>query len=153
MPCSGCPTLHGVIPNKKSTPNYKNNKIRPTDTLKVHKFKSKFIFSPPGNDLGPLDVKSDLLTIRPRIFQIALRGGERLEILLGEDFFNRWLEPGEDWFWAFETFSKLKTDFCEYWTSIKIKISINWVYKEYEIKTKMVQEQMTTAKDRVFIGL
>ena len=28
-----------------------------------------------GNDLGPLGMKSDLLTIRPRIFQIVLRGG------------------------------------------------------------------------------
>ena len=35
----------------------------------------------------------------------------------------------------------LKTAFCEYWTSIKNKISMICVYREYEIKTKMVQEQ------------
>ena len=38
-------------------------------------------------------------------------------------------------------FSKLKRTFCKYWTSIKIKISMTCVYKEYEIKIKMVQQQ------------
>ena len=38
-------------------------------------------------------------------------------------------------------FSKLETAFCEYWISIKIKISMTCLYKEYEIKTKMAQEQ------------
>ena len=47
----------------------------------------------------------------------------------------------EEWFWPFEPFSKLKAAFCEYWTSIKIKIRMTCVYREYEIKTKMVQEQ------------
>ena len=62
------------------------------------------------------------------------------------DFFTRWREPEEEWFWRFEKFSKLKTAFCEYWTSIKIKISMICVSKEYEIKTKMVQEQWLQLK-------
>ena len=41
------------------------------------------------------------------------------------------------------TFSMLKTAFCEYWTSINIKISMTCVLKEYEIKTKMVQLKIT----------
>ena len=40
----------------------------------------------------------------------------------------------------------MKTAFCEYWTSINIKISITCVYKEHEIKTKMVQEQWLQIK-------
>ena len=57
------------------------------------------------------------------------------------NFLIEWWEPEEGWFWQFKPFSKLKTAFCEYWTSIKIKISTTCVSKEYEIKTKMVQEQ------------
>ena len=30
-----------------------------------------------------------------------------------------------------------KTDFCEYWTSIKIKISMTCVSKDYKITTKI----------------
>ena len=62
------------------------------------------------------------------------------------DFFTRWWEPEEEWFWQFGNFSKLKTAFCEYWSSIKFKISIICVSKEYEIKTKMVQEQWIQLK-------
>ena len=29
------------------------------------------------------------------------------------DFFTRWWEPEEGWFWLFEPFAKLKTAFCE----------------------------------------
>ena len=54
----------------------------------------------------------------------------RLEILMGQ----------------FEPFSKLKTAFCEYWTSIKIKINMTLVSKEYEIKTKIEQEQWLLLK-------
>ena len=50
------------------------------------------------------------------------------------------------WFRQFENFSKLKTPFYEYWTSIKIKISMICVSKGYEIKTKMVQEQWLQLK-------
>ena len=48
-----------------------------------------------GNDLGPLDVKSDLLTTRPKVFQIALRGWEIGNFARG-DFFTRCFEPGEE---------------------------------------------------------
>ena len=57
------------------------------------------------------------------------------------DIFIRWWEPEEEWFWRFESFLKLKTAFCEYWTSIKTKFSMICVSKEFEIKTKMVLEQ------------
>ena len=35
-------------------------------------------------------------------------------------------------------FQKLKAAFWEYWTSIKIKINMTFVFKGYEIKTKHV---------------
>ena len=41
----------------------------------------------------------------------------------------------------FYFFLKLKTTFCRYWTLIKSKISMTCVHKEYEVKTKIVQEQ------------
>ena len=43
-------------------------------------------------------------------------------------------------FWGFKPFSKLILAVCEYLTSIKIKIKMTCVSKEYEIKTKMKQE-------------
>ena len=61
-------------------------------------------------------------------------------------FFTGWWEPGEEWFSWFKPFSKLKTAFCEYCTSIKIKINMPCVYKEYEIKAKMVLEQWLQLK-------
>ena len=52
------------------------------------------------------------------------------------------------------SFSKLKTAFCKYWTSNKIKISMsmNCVNKEYEIKTKMIQQQWLQLKMKFFLG-
>ena len=50
-------------------------------------------------------------------------------------------ESENEWFWQFEPFSKLKKAFCEYWTSVKIKINMTCVSKEYEIKTKIEEEQ------------
>ena len=41
---------------------------------------------------------------------------------------------------------QMNTAFCEYWISIKIKISKNCVSKEYEIKTKIVHEQWLQLK-------
>ena len=64
----------------------------------------------------------------------------------GGIFFTRWWEPDKEWLWWFENFSKLKTAFCEYWTSIKTKISVICVSKEYECKTKMVEEQWLQIK-------
>ena len=75
-----------------------------------------------------------------------------LEILLGGIFFTGWKEPEDEWFWQFEPFSKLKTAFCEYWTSIKIKINMTCVSKEYEIKTKMEQEQWLQLKMLFLLG-
>ena len=60
-------------------------------------------------------------------------------------------EPEEEWFWQFKLFSKLKSAFCEYWKSNKIKINLTFVSKECEVKTKMIGA-MTTAKNDVFIG-
>ena len=61
----------------------------------------------------------------------------------------------EELFWPFKPCSKLKTTFCKYWTSVKIKSSMTCVYKKYEVKIKMVQEQwlQLKAKNEVFIGL
>ena len=47
-------------------------------------------------------------------------------------FFTRWWELEEELFWRFKHFSKLKTVVCEYWTSIKIKISMTCVPTEYD---------------------
>ena len=79
------------------------------------------------------------------VFLITLRGGGPpppprggLEILVGNFLIGCW-EPKEAWFWPFGRFLKLKT-FCKYWTSIEIKISMTCVYKEYEIKIKIIDE-------------
>ena len=56
-------------------------------------------------------------------------------------FFTIWWEPEGGSFYKL-----LKTTFCEYWTSIKIRISMICVSKDYEIKTKMVQEQWLQLK-------
>ena len=58
----------------------------------------------------------------------------------GENF---WLGGGNltrNYFDHLNLFSKLKTTFCKYGTSVIIKISMT-CYKEYEVKMKMVQEQ------------
>ena len=57
---------------------------------------------------------------------IFLPGGESLR---RSDFGD----PEEEWFWWFKSFPKVKTAFCEYWTSIKIKINMTCVPKEYGI--------------------
>ena len=59
-----------------------------------------------------------------RVFQIVVRGGGGFRNFIWGDFFTRWRKPEEEWFWQFKPFSKLKTAFCEYWTSIKIKIKM-----------------------------
>ena len=59
---------------------------------------------------------------------------------------TRWREPEEEWFWWFEPFSMLKTAFHECWTSIKIKINMTCVLREYKIKTKMEQGQWLQLK-------
>ena len=94
------------------------------------------------------------------VFQIALRGGgisslEGVGNFVGREFFyqvngTEWSAPDEVSFWPFKLFSKLKTIFCKYWLSIKIKISMTCVYKEYEVKIKMVQERWLQLKMKFF---
>ena len=67
-------------------------------------------------------------------------------ILLGGVGVIELWEPEVELIWSFESFSKLKTTFSKYCTSIKIKISMTCVYKEYEVKIKMVQEQWLQLK-------
>ena len=84
-----------------------------------------------------------------RVFQIALKGEEgkaplveeEWEILLGVDFFHQVVGIWEGVHVTIQVFFKAKTSFCKYRTSIKIEISMTCVYKEYEVKIKMVQEQ------------
>ena len=47
-------------------------------------------------------------------------------------------------------FLPLKTTLCKFWTSIKIKISMTCVYREYEVKIKMVQQQWLQLKVKNF---
>ena len=67
----------------------------------------------------------------PRVFQIVLRC-DRWEVLLGEVFY--WLLG--TWGWVILTiqiFFKAKNiTFCEYWTLVKIKISMKLKYKWYK---------------------
>ena len=67
-------------------------------------------------------------------------------------FFIWWSEHQEERFWPIEPFLKLKTTLCKYETSVKIKIGMTYVYKEYEVEIKMVQEQWPQLKVKFFIG-
>ena len=73
-----CSTLPIALPitthQQLKTPKYKNNNIRPSvypplafnRGFTISELKNKYMFSPlPGNDLGPLEFKIDLLTIQP----------------------------------------------------------------------------------------
>ena len=55
------------------------------------------------------------------------------------DFFIRWWNPEEEWFWPFEPFSRQKTIFCKFWTSAKIKSRITFekLVKEQWLQLKM----------------
>ena len=70
----------------------------------------------------------------------------------GEGVVTRWWEPEEEFFWWSEPFLKLKTAFCNYWILIKINISMTCVSKEYEIKTKVVEEQWRQLKMTFSLG-
>ena len=88
-----------------------------------------------------------------RVFQMAVKGrGEGNQNFHWGDFFTGWREPEEEWFWRFEPLTKLKTSIFEYWTSVKIKINMTDVSKEYEIKTKMEQEQWLQLKLLFLLG-
>ena len=91
--------------------------------------------------------KKNKLRLNCRVFQMTIRNGEGgIRNFAGGNIFTGQWEPGEEWFWPFEPFLKLETDFCEFWTSIKIKISMTCVSKDYEIRTKMVHEQWLQLK-------
>ena len=49
-------------------------------------------------------------------------------------------------------FSKLQTTFYIYWTSINVKTSMTCQYKEYEVKTKIVQEQQLYLKMKFLLN-
>ena len=51
-----------------------------------------------------------------------------------------------------QTFFEAKNSFLWYWTSIKIKINLTCVSKEYEIKTKFEQEQWLQLKLLFLLG-
>ena len=92
-----------------------------------------------------------------KVFQIGVRGGEEAKCggrgirNFAEEFYG-WWEPEQEWFWRFKPFSMLKTGFCEYWISIKIKISMICVSKEYEMKTKMLHQQWLELKINFLLG-
>ena len=91
-----------------------------------------------------------------RVFQIVVRGGGgEFPPVRGITNFTggviRWRES-EEWFWQFEPFSKLKTVFRECWASIKIKINMTCVSKQYEIKTNMEQQLWLQLKMMFLLG-
>ena len=49
-------------------------------------------------------------------------------------------------------FWKLKAAFCEYWASAKIKISMTFVFKEYEFKIKKAHVQWIQLKMKFLVG-
>ena len=87
------------------------------------------------------------------VFRIVWRGKQKNFLNRGignfaGGIFFQWWESDKEWFWRFEPVSKLKTRFRKYWTSIKIKISMTCMYKDYKFKIKMVQEQWLQLKMR-----
>ena len=105
-----------------------------------------------------MEVLGDLQVEKWQDFSwIALRDGEILPSggtgnFAGWDFFICWWESDEEWFSPLKRFSVLKTTFCKYWTSIKIKISMSymhevWSWKILLSKNKNGGEVMTTAEN------
>ena len=93
------------------------------------------------NKLGPLS----------RVFQIELRVGG-WEICLRGSFLLGGGNLYKELFSPLKPFLKLKATFCKYWTLIKIKISMSFVHKVYESKTKMVQEQWLQLNTKFLLG-
>ena len=94
-----------------------------------------------------------------RVFQISIRsgggrggGGGIGNFTVGWEFFYRVKGTWGGVILTTGTFFKLKPAFCEYWASIKIKINMTCVSKEYEIKTKMDQEQWLQLKMLFLLG-
>ena len=74
-----------------------------------------------------------------RVFQIELKAGGKSPLLVwGKGKFSGdwgsiiewWVS--EEWLWPFKPSSRLKAIFHKYWPSIKIKVSITCVYKDYD---------------------
>ena len=78
----------------------------------------------------------------PKVFQIPLRGGE-MKIVR-----TRW-NFGKVWFLPFIPFLMLKATLSKYGTSNNIKVIMICVYKECEVKMKMVQEEWKFLFSRV----
>lgn len=78
-------------------------------------------------------------------------GGFLMELFAGGEFFY-WVVGSEKWFCQIESFSKLQTTFYIYWTSINVKTSMTCQYKEYEVKTKIVQEQQLYLKMKFLLN-
>ena len=77
-------------------------------------------------------------------FPNSVKEWEKWEILLRGNF----LLGGENLrrsIFTIPTFSKVSTTFCKYWTSIKIKVSMTYLYKECEVKI-MLQEEWLQLK-------
>ena len=64
-----------------------------------------------------------------KLKRVPLTFGQKVNTA-GGNFFTGWWEPEEEWFWfwRFEPFSKVKTAFCEYWTSIEIKLTWRFLF-------------------------
>ena len=71
----------------------------------------------------------DIAEIKKSQILVLFENEASEKILLEGYFFTGWREPEEEWFWWFEPFSKLKIAFCEYGTSIKIKINMACVQR------------------------
>ena len=80
-----------------------------------------------------------------------VRGWGESEILKGGIFYQAKGTWGRV-ILTIRTFFKAKKAFCEYWTSIKMKINMACVSKEYEVKTKMEQEQWLQLKMLFLLG-
>ena len=87
-----------------------------------------------------------------RVFQMLVRGGGNRKFYFREEFFYWVKRTRGEVILTIRTIFKLKTAFCEYWTSIKIKFNMTCLYKEYELKTKMEQEQWLQLKTLFLLG-
>ena len=61
-------------------------------------------------------------------------------------------EPDGEWFWLFESFSKLKITFSNS-IEYQLKSKLAWLaYTEYEVKIKIAQEQWLQLKMKFLLG-
>ena len=69
----------------------------------------------------------------------------------GEGLFHAFMGIWGGMLWSFRLFSKLKATICKYWSLIKIKITMTFVFNEYEVKMKIAQEQWLELKMKLFL--